>query len=508
MADDELRAQIATLEEAQAAAQGSAEQQLAIQDELVALMAETYGQDSQEYAEAQRERTRIARAAAQERIRIEGERLEAEARAASMRVAADEEIARVQLENERANLDTLNGLGLMGGLERAEQARALGDEMRRIEAEAAEAQYRIARQLIKDKLALEDLLPDARRELNAQLEALDREHADRSRVLQVQHAAETANEIRDIMREAAERWREAAGIVGDGVGDILNNAVTGARSFEEVWQSIGTSALNAVTNAVGQMVENWIAAQFAMTAGKAAGETARAGISAAGAAAEGAIVASKTGSHLAGEGVRTGATAAGAATRVATEAAAGGTIMGISAATALADVANNAVRAAAGAYAAIAGIPVIGPVLAPLTAAAALAGVLALGKSIFSARGGAERVANDGDMYELHRDEMVLPAYIANPLRSQLGRVSAGPVGLAAGFAGVSAAGAAGAAAQRDTGLIERLAEMLSQTMPSNTGGGDSYTVQAWDGASMRRFLRDHAGDLSAAIAEARRNGQ
>lgn len=41
-------------------------------------------------------------------------------------------------------------------------------------------------------------------------------------------------------------------------------------------------------------------------------------------------------------------------------------------------VKNRAIEAAAGAYAAIAGIPVVGPVLAPLAAVAALAGVLAL----------------------------------------------------------------------------------------------------------------------------------
>jgi hypothetical protein len=90
----------------------------------------------------------------------------------------------------------------------------------------------------------------------------------------------------------------------------------------------------------------------------------------------------------------------------------------ISAATSLSQIANSAHVAASGAYAAVAGIPYIGPVLAPAAAAAAYAGVMAF--DVISAEGGAGNIAADGTMAILHENEMVLPASIASPLRDQL----------------------------------------------------------------------------------------
>lgn len=124
--------------------------------------------------------------------------------------------------------------------------------------------------------------------------------------------------------------------------------------------------------------------------------------------------------HTGAEAAKTGATVAGAATRTATEAAASTAAKGFSISTALTDIGANAVRAATGAYAALAGIPVIGPVLAPAAAAAALYGVYALGRKMFSAEQGFGSVPYDGAVTELHKEEMVLPAKYANPLRDGL----------------------------------------------------------------------------------------
>lgn len=61
--------------------------------------------------------------------------------------------------------------------------------------------------------------------------------------------------------------------------------------------------------------------------------------------------------------------------------------------------------AASGAYAAVAGVPLIGPVLAPIAAAAAFAGALAFEKGgIMPEDGGAI----------LHKNEMVLPPHISD----------------------------------------------------------------------------------------------
>ena len=128
----------------------------------------------------------------------------------------------------------------------------------------------------------------------------------------------------------------------------------------------------------------------------------------------------ETAIHATAEGAKTGATVAGAATRTATEAAASTAAKGFSISTALTDIGANAVRAATGAYAALAGIPVIGPVLAPAAAAAALYGVYSIGRKMFSAEDGFGSVPYDGAVTELHKEEMVLPAKYANPLRDGL----------------------------------------------------------------------------------------
>ena len=75
----------------------------------------------------------------------------------------------------------------------------------------------------------------------------------------------------------------------------------------------------------------------------------------------------------------------------------------------------DAKKAASGAYNALVGVPIIGPVLAPIAAATAFAAV-----SAYSAAGGWGDVPYDGAQTTLHAREMVLPADIATPLRANL----------------------------------------------------------------------------------------
>jgi hypothetical protein len=123
-----------------------------------------------------------------------------------------------------------------------------------------------------------------------------------------------------------------------------------------------------------------------------------------------ATEAAKTLASISGNNARQGAETAGAAAGKASQAT-----------TASASIFTSAKQAAAGAYAAVAPIPIIGPVLAPAAAATAFGAVLAF--DVSSAAGGWDRVPADGMMTELHRDEMVLPAGLAGGLR---GLVSAG----------------------------------------------------------------------------------
>lgn len=87
---------------------------------------------------------------------------------------------------------------------------------------------------------------------------------------------------------------------------------------------------------------------------------------------------------------------------------------------ALAKISANAATAGSGAASAVASIPYVGPVLAIAAMAAVLGAVMALGGGIKSAAGGFNIPSGLNPVTQLHQEEMVLPADIANPLRQNL----------------------------------------------------------------------------------------
>lgn len=98
--------------------------------------------------------------------------------------------------------------------------------------------------------------------------------------------------------------------------------------------------------------------------------------------------------------------------------------VGVKAAETVAVGGLNATQAGTGAFAALAAIPVIGPALAAVAGPAMFATVMAMvsrgmagGKS---AAGGYDIPSGINPMTQLHQEEMVLPAHIANPLRGAL----------------------------------------------------------------------------------------
>jgi len=95
------------------------------------------------------------------------------------------------------------------------------------------------------------------------------------------------------------------------------------------------------------------------------------------------------------------------------------------------EVLSDAKAAAASAWKAVVGIPIIGPVLAPIAAATAFAGVEA-----FSAEGGMDFVPADDTLALLHQREMVLPANIADSIRGMTSVASQGGASAGASTSG------------------------------------------------------------------------
>ena len=131
------------------------------------------------------------------------------------------------------------------------------------------------------------------------------------------------------------------------------------------------------------------------------------------------------------------------------------------------DVVRDAMAAARGAYKALVGIPIIGPVLAPIAAATAFAAV-----SAFSAEGGVGSVPYDDAPFLLHKNEMVLPANLATPLRAMLtsGGVNDNAASSAGSFGG--------------------------------SGGGDTIHIHAVDARSFERMLRTNRAAVGSAVRD------
>nr|WP_297357113.1 hypothetical protein [uncultured Caldimonas sp.] len=84
-------------------------------------------------------------------------------------------------------------------------------------------------------------------------------------------------------------------------------------------------------------------------------------------------------------------------------------------------VSANAAEAGSGAASALAGIPIVGPALALAAMAAMFAAVMGMGSKVKSASKGYDIPSGLNPMTQLHEEEMVLPAKLANAVRDMAG---------------------------------------------------------------------------------------
>ena len=178
--------------------------------------------------------------------------------------------------------------------------------------------------------------------------------------------------------EAMQSWQRMLGPISNAFSSSLSGMITGQQNFSQALRNIGNSIVSDFVNMAVKRATNWIASELIMTQATEAGDAARA--------------ASQTSADAAGKAAQA---ASGSAT-----------------------VFGDANKAASGAYSAVAGIPYVGPILAPAAAVAAFAAVMAY--DVFSAEGGFDIPAGLNPMTQLHEREMVLPAHIAEPLRAGL----------------------------------------------------------------------------------------
>lgn len=167
----------------------------------------------------------------------------------------------------------------------------------------------------------------------------------------------------------------------------------------------------------------------------------------------------------------------------------------------------KAKEAAANAWNAVVGIPIIGPVLAPAAAAASFAGVMAFASAEdgwdVPGGGGAGIDGRGGRPAIIHPREMVLPAQIADSVRAL-------PGGLAAA---ASLRGASASVADINTGALDApriRGGGRAGSRRARSGGGAApmnITIQTLDARSFERFAKDNKDAFGKAVKKYARNG-
>lgn len=331
--------------------------------------------------------------------------------------------------------------------ELADQNKRLAEDRLATNEKVSEALVQDEEQTLKNRLAVGDVTARqvAAREIQleneiyqirlaglqkkAELEAADveqhRKALNEIEVLEAQHNVKL-QQLRGQQTEAVKaQYDKMLSPISSAIGTSVNSVIAGTQTSRQAVANMGQSIIASYVSMAAQSAEKWLAGELAKTA----------------------------------------ATEAGAATRTATEQAAAAEGKAAGAASGFTQIMQNAYKSASGAYSAVVGIPYVGPVLAPIAAAAAFAAVAAFGGSIASAAGGYE-VPHDMLAY-VHKDEKILPA-----------RFSAG---------------------------LERLV--------NGDGGGGGHTivfapqVSAVDARGVRQFFDQYQGDMAAQLATTFRNG-
>lgn len=400
--------------------------------------------------------SREAERAAQELIAIEKRKwaadiaLQKEAIQTKLKNAEDAENERMELAGQRretksGNVDFQENNGLISAKEAMRQRAVILDEEFRGQIEHENRMFQLKLQAFQETLKLEHLMPVERAKILQQVEQLEVQHQSQMRIMQGQQQQRTIQLQQQTLQLTINKWRGMFDTIRTSMGASIQGMLNRTMTWKQAMLGVADSILYRFIDMGLQMAQDWAMREIF-----------------------------KTGATTAGEAARTSAATAGAATRA-----------GVSSAASMTELTNEAAVSAAGAYKSTVVIPFIGPVAAPAAAALALAAVLGFG-SMISAKGGAGTIERDGQLAELHKEEMVLPAYLANPMRDMLTGVGPRRSGLSGGVAR-SAAEAGG------------LAGMM---------GGDAHVhLTAIDTRSGLEFLMKNRRGIAKALQKTAREG-
>lgn len=310
---------------------------------------------SAEYAQAYAQIGRLTQQVETEKERAAAQAAQVAQQAAQTEASISINAANNQLDIEREKIQTRLALGQSSDQQATAQLTAAYE--RQYQAELAALQREMVALAAKPKMV---------DQINKEIEKLQGQH--NLQMLKLEDQAAKDNQ---------KLWKDRLAPISQAFNQSINGMIQGTQTLRQSLARIGDAIVAKYAQLGVDMVVKWAA----------------------------------------NEGAKTTATVAGAAARTTVEATAAAASKASDAATGKSQITSAAATGAAKAYQAIVGIPYVGPILAPIAAGVAFAGIEAFSGMISSAQGGWERVPIDGAMTELHKDEMVLPAHVANPIR-------------------------------------------------------------------------------------------
>jgi hypothetical protein len=266
------------------------------------------------------------------------------------------QLSRVELERE--NLETMEKLGEITARQKLDRLRDLEEMDYQIKLDGAQKEL----------------------ELRAGNEVAYAQHLERIEELKRQHAAKMNQLDNKVKVEAVRVYDEIGQAIGGAFANAFAGVIKGTQTLTETFHNMGRAIFNSLVDLAAKELALAIKTQIAKTL----------------------------------------AASTGAGARKTLETAASVQTMAVKGAEAEVVVGDNAAEAASGAAASQASIPYVGWALAAAAFAATMALVLTARSQIRSAAGGFDIPMGINPITQLHQEEMVLPAGIANSLRESL----------------------------------------------------------------------------------------
>lgn len=338
-------------------------------------------------------------------------------------VKTENDLAKLAIQGKLNAVAEARKLGIISANEEVQQQRDLNSQLYQLDVDLENKEHAIKLKELQDERAILGEKSEYYRKIDQQIELLEKQHQDKLTQLNAQGNAKRLQDDRKVYEQTHKLQLDAIHSLSQSWSSTLGQMLTLQTSFANGVKSMWQGLAGVIGDALGHMIEKWLEKQLA------------------------ALILGRTQQAVTG----------------------------------VAQVTSNAAVAASGAYAATAMIPIIGPALAPAAAATALASAMSFAP-LASAEGGDWQVR--GGLYNLHPDEMVLPAHLARPMRAMFeGGANDNPSSTSFGRSAAA----------------------------SGSRGGDVHihvdAIKALDGHSVKRVLLNNLGHFATASKEARRQG-